>query len=57
MAEAGYTGQVFARQLVDELIEVQNFVQSIKDDALTNIQNQNEKPDLDVEVLGIGLTL
>lgn len=56
-SDSGYTGTVMARKLVDELSDVEAFVSSIKEDALEDIQNLNDKPDLDVEVMGIGLTL
>lgn len=55
--DAGYSGPVMARKLVDELSSVQSFISSVKENELENIQNANDKPDLDVEVMGIGLTL
>lgn len=55
--EAGFSGPVLAKKLIDELQEVNQFVSSQKTDVLSGIQNDVDRPDLDVEVMGIGLTL
>jgi hypothetical protein len=55
--QSGYTGVVLAKKLVDELNEVENFISSSKEGPLNNIQSNVGEPDLNVEVMGIGLTL
>ena len=57
LEDAGYSGTVLARKLVDELSALEIFVSSVKEEALQAIHNDVDKPDLDVEVMGIGLTL
>lgn len=55
--DAGLTGVVMAKKLVDELREVDQFISSVKEGPLSNIQSNVGQPDLNVEVMGIGLTL
>lgn len=55
--QSGFTGVVMAKKLVDELSEVENFISSVKEGPLNNIQSNVGEPDLNVEVMGIGLTL
>ncbi len=55
--QSGYTGVVMAKKLVDELNEVENFISSVKEGPLSSIQSNVGEPDLNVEVMGIGLTL
>lgn len=55
--DAGFSGPVLAKKLIDELQEVNQFVSSQKADVLSGIQSDVDRPDLDVQVMGIGLTL
>ncbi len=55
--KAGLNGVVLSNKLVDELNEVETFVSSMKEGPLNEIQSNVGKPDLNVEVMGIGLTL
>ena len=55
--EAGISGAVLSRKLIDELHHIEDFAASVKEGPLNTIQSEVGKPDLNVEVMGIGLTL
>lgn len=56
-SKAGYSDGVIAKKLVDELNAIETFVSSAKAGPLDNVQSEIGKPDLNIEVMGVGLTL
>ena len=54
LEESGYTGQVIALRIQDELAELKGMIGSVKEDSLELKSNNS---DIDLSVLGLGLSL
>lgn len=54
LAEAGYEGSVVAQRILDEVNSLKAIASSVKDDSLS--LSAESKPDIDLSVLGIGLS-
>lgn len=54
LEESGYTGQVIALRIQDELVELKGVINSVKDDSL---ELKSNNTDIDLSVLGLGLSL
>lgn len=55
LEESGYKGEVVARQVQDEVLRLKELTSSIKEDSMQLAGNQ--QPDLNVAVMGIGVSL
>ena len=55
LEESGYKGEVVARKVQDEVLALKGLASSVKEDSLQLAGNQ--QPDLNVAVMGIGVSL
>lgn len=56
LEKSGYDGYVVARKIQDEVIQIKQIAQTVKEDSM-QLVGGNEQPELDLKVMGVGISL